>query len=607
MRSKKLNRQLKKTLNSEEFEKELLEFAEQLKSERPLDRDQANHWSERLGQFGLFLDSIDNSYAQNETMLELANRSLEVSTKELYEANEKFRLINNAITAMVNSLDEGFLVIDRAGLCGQVVSLAAKNFLGREPVNEHLCTILNIPMDDQESFNEWLNMVFDEIIPFEDLIELAPKSLGSPDNATGKHSPESERKIEIKYKPIRHPYDNKILELVVILIDVSERAEAERKLGEQKLFTDMVIKYLNNKANFVRMIQMLRETADSMKSWVFSPVDLQDQYDRLTRELHTLKGGLNTLSMYSLGYKIHQTEDEIITFFKMNNNPKDSENLIHLLGHELQEALDEFIYKHRRIFRLDNKAAAIKEIPTNNVYKFCAQLLKMGLPDLLKYYVNEIVAVPFASMFAAVEAHLYSLSLSQDKQVDFKVIDDEKIRVIPEFYTALLEQLVHLFNNMMEHGIEPTEEREALGKEQVGKITVVVQVIDDLRDHKQRLRLTITDDGRGIDASKIRERLSERGVDTSGETDEQVIYHIFDQGLSTKTSVSVTSGRGVGMASVQSAINGIGGSIAVRSVLGQGTTFELIIPFVQELSPSMVEWFNNEAKGHLMNLRSNAS
>lgn len=590
MRSKKLIRQIKKTLSTEEFEAEILVLSDKLKAGEPFGEPQL--WAERFSQFGAFLDSIDNSYSQNETMLELANRSLEVSTKELYEANERFRFINNAITAMVNSLDEGFLVIDRAGICGQVVSLAAKNFLGREPVGEHLAQILNIPADDRESFDEWLNMVFEEIIPFEDLIELAPRTLPS-----GEEDKDSNKKIEIKYKPIRKNEDQKIVELVVILIDVSEKAEAERKLGEQKLFTDMVIKYLNNKANFVRMIQMMRETADSMKSWVFTPNEMQEQFNSLARDLHTLKGGLNTLSMYALGYKVHQTEDEILSFCKNNNNYKESENLVHLLGQELQESLDEFLKKHRRIFNFDNKASAMKEVPTNNIYKFCGELLKMGLTDLLKYYVDEIVAVPFASLFAPIEASLYSQSLNLDKPLEFRIHDSHKIRVIPEFYNGLFEQLVHIFNNIMDHGIESQEERQALDKELQAKVIVNLDLIESLRDRSQAIHISISDDGRGIDPSLIRAKLAEKGVDASGETDEQVIRHIFDQGFSTNNKVSVTSGRGVGMTAVSKLIEGMGGTVVVHSSLGKGTTFEIVVPFVKELNPSMVEWFKSGGFG----------
>lgn len=582
MRSKKLQRQIKKTFGSDEFESELKAFASNIKAGQPIPNLEL--WVQRFDEMSNFLDGVDNSYSQNETMLELANRSLEVSTKELYEANENFRLINRAITAMVNSLDEGFLVIDKDGRCGSIVSLAAKNFIGREPVGEHLAKILNIQDDDLESFNEWLPMVFNEIIPFEDLIELAPKVL------TGRLDPS--QKIEIKFKPIRNVEDNSIIEIVVILIDVSEKAEAERKLGEQKLFTDMVIKYLNNKSNFVRLIQMTRETAQAMKNWEFLEHTWKEQFVSLSRELHTLKGGLNTLSIYALGYKIHQTEDEVLSFCKSPANLTESNNLVRLLGQELDDSVSEFLEKHKRVFSLDNKSVAIKEVPIYNIYKFCSELLKTGLTDLLKFYVDEIVAVPFATLFAPIEANIYSQAITQDKQIDFVVNDPQKLKVIPEFYTILFEQLVHIFNNILDHGVETTEERQAVNKDLVGKVVVDIDVIDWPQSKSKAIDLKIADDGRGIDPAKIRQKLIQRGFDGSMESDATVINHIFDHGFTTKDKANSTSGRGIGMSAVLEVVQGMGGKISVTSRLGKGTQFSIQVPLVRELNESMMDWMN---------------
>jgi two-component system chemotaxis sensor kinase CheA len=585
MRSKKLLRQIKKSLTTESFEAELQDLVEQLKKSGTIEN--AELWVDRLSEFKHFLDTIDNSYSQNETMLELANRSLEVSTKELFEANEKFRLINRAITAMMNSLDEGFLVIDRQGICGQVVSLAAKNFLGREPVGEPLGTILNVSPEDRSTFDEWLRMVFDEVIPFEDLIELAPKVLKGGDTS---------EKIEIKFKPIRNNEDGKILEIVVILIDVSERVEAERKLGEQKLFTDMVIKYLNNKPNFMRMVQMTQETSDSMKSWLFNQNEWLAQIDALVRDLHTLKGGLNTLSMYSLGYKVHQTEDELLAFCKGNTSMQECENLIHFLGQELRESLEEFLQKNRRIFAFDNRAMVIKEVPTNNIYKFCSELSKMGLSDLLKYYVDEIVAVPLASLFAPIEANIYSQSLVLDKSVVFTIVDPLNIRVVPEYYSPLFEQLVHVFNNIIDHGLETSEERQALQKDVCSKVVVKLELVSNAQGQEQALVISLSDDGRGIDPLQIRKKLLLKGVESSKETDAEVIGHIFDHGFSTRDSASLTSGRGVGMASVHKVIREMGGNITVTSHVGSGTTFTLTVPYVKEFDSRMTNWFTDSGQ-----------
>lgn len=581
MRSKKLLRQIRKILQTEDFETEILQLATQLKEGQPISNPQ--QWAERLFEFGNFLDSIENSYVQNETQLELLNRSLEVSTKELYEANEKFRFINKAMNAMVNSLDEGFFVIDREGKCGQISSLSAIKFLGREPKGEHLSDILNIPDSDQEAFTDWLEMVFNEVIAFEDLIDLAPKQLNQP---------ESSLKIEVKFKPIRNPEDQRIVEIVVILIDNTERAEAEKKLSEQKIFTEMVIKYFNNKSSFVRMIQMTRETSESMKYWTFNSQNWHEQINSLNRILHTLKGGFNTLSMHPLGSKVHQIEDTLLILCKSKTNLNDIASSIRQLSHELETELQQFLQKHRRILNLNYHAKSTTEIPTNNIYNFSSELLRRGLTDLLQHFTDAIVAVPLESLFAPIEAHVYSQSLNQDKNIDFKIIDPQRIRVIPEFYTELFEQMVHIFNNILDHGIETTEERNALNKDVNGSVTISLKVVEDIQHLEQGLLITISDDGRGINPSLVRDRLAEKGILTATESDEQVIYHIFDQGFSTQTSTTLTSGRGVGMAAVLKTIQSMQGTIAVKSAVGQGTQFDIVVPYVRELDAHLVEWYN---------------
>lgn len=591
MRSKKLLRQIKKNFQSEHFEGELNEALQILKDGGQLPN--ITSFCESLEAVPHFFDTVDNSYTQNETMLELANRSLEVSTKELYQANEQFRQLNQAISAMVNSLDEGFLVIDKNGRCGAVVSNAAIRFLGREPKGENLTEILNIKPEERESFIEWLQMLFNEVIPFEDLIELAPKHLDIGN---------SDQQIEIKLKPIRAVDDNSITDIVVILIDISEKAEAERKLGEQKLYTDMVIKYLNNKSNFIRIIQMARETSDSMRSWVSEEGSWDETLKTLCRELHTLKGGVNTFSMYQLGYKVHQIEDEILTFCCINKNLVENTELIRALGQDLLNTVSEFLEKNKRIFNFNEKTAqALKEVPTNNIYRFCAELLKIGLTDLLKYYVDEIVVVPFISMFAGVEANVYSQSINMGKQVELIYHDPKIIKVIPEFYNSLFEEFAHIFNNILDHGLEPPEERAAVEKNPTGKINVKIEVINNELDKtKNWLELTISDDGKGINPDIVRRKLTEKGIAHNNETDEQVIYHIFDQGFSTNNATTITSGRGVGMTAVLMTVEQMGGRLGLNSIVGKGTTFIIRVPYVKEIDQNMVEWMatneNNQSQ-----------
>lgn len=180
--------------------------------------------------------------------------------------------------------------------------------------------------------------------------------------------------------------------------------------------------------------------------------------------------------------------------------------------------------------------------------------------------------------------------------MEFNLIDPHLIRVIPEFYNDFFEQMIHLFNNIMDHGMETDEERKAFRKAIPGKVYVELNLVDNIRNKNKLIQINIVDDGRGINPEVIRSRLAERGIDTSAESDEKVIYHIFDHGFSTRDSTTITSGRGFGMTAIMEVIQKMNGSIRVNSQRSNGTQFEIMIPYIYEMSEDLFEKFDSIKK-----------
>lgn len=574
MIGKTLSDQLVETFGSEDFLSELQAAVAIWKKEGVDPNTQEVVY--KLAEFDKLLESVDKSYLKADGMIAFANQWVADSAEELNFSNQQIAFLNKAITTMFNSLDQGFLIVDSAGIVTQFASRAAKNFLGLDPVGKHISEVFKITEDNRESFLEWYSMVFEEVIHFDNIIALGPKELVTSDES---------QKIEVAWKPIRSHETEKIEQLIIIFNDVSEKYAAESSLQRQKVFTEMVIKYINGKANFVRMIQMTRETAELMKAWEFSEEYGKASLDYLTRELHTLKGGLNTLSMDEMGSMIHDYESDIKLSQERSASFKETEKMVRGLGHDLIEGLNKFLAKYKRVFKFDVDTSSFKEVPTNNVYKFSEKLLRGGMTDLLRSYVKEIVEVPALSLFAPIESNVFTKSLQLGKNVELQVKDPKEIRVIPEFYMTLFEQLTHIFNNMVDHGIELPEQRLILKKNPIGVITVSVDIIEATN----LLQFVISDDGKGIDPSEIRTKLDKAGVDNLSEVDEQVIYHIFDQGFTTRDLVSDTSGRGVGMAAFFSALKEMNGSLKLSSVVGKGTTFEITVPYIRDLDSEMIE------------------
>ncbi len=172
---------------------------------------------------------------------------------------------------------------------------------------------------------------------------------------------------------------------------------------------------------------------------------------------------------------------------------------------------------------------------------------------------------------------------SIDKEVDFETAGND-VRIDKSLADAISEPLLHLLRNAIDHGIEAPDERLRAGKEKRG--SVLIEAVAE----GSRVRLRVTDDGRGIDPERIARAAVERGIiDAHAKiTKEQSLRLIFRPGFSTAASVSNVSGRGVGLDVVESAVEKIGGELSVAGEYGAGTTFEMLLPTTLALVPSLV-------------------
>jgi two-component system chemotaxis sensor kinase CheA len=138
------------------------------------------------------------------------------------------------------------------------------------------------------------------------------------------------------------------------------------------------------------------------------------------------------------------------------------------------------------------------------------------------------------------------------------------------------DPLVHLLRNAVDHGIELPDVREKAGKHPTGRILI------EARRQRDSIRISVADDGAGIDLDAVRERAVAAGVLHAGLAEDlpphEVAALIFHAGLSTSEVVSEISGRGVGMDAVRATIESLGGAVEIDTEPGRGTTTSLIVP-----------------------------
>ncbi|GAB4117796.1 MAG: chemotaxis protein CheA [Fimbriimonadaceae bacterium] len=138
------------------------------------------------------------------------------------------------------------------------------------------------------------------------------------------------------------------------------------------------------------------------------------------------------------------------------------------------------------------------------------------------------------------------------------------------------DPLLHILRNSVDHGLEDPDTREQVGKPRQGRVLVKACHQDN------HIVIEISDDGRGIDAERIRKKAVEKGLLTKDQaerlTEREALQYIFSSGFSTAAEVSEVSGRGVGMDIVRSNLQRLGGLIDLETEVGKGTRFVLRLP-----------------------------
>jgi len=190
-------------------------------------------------------------------------------------------------------------------------------------------------------------------------------------------------------------------------------------------------------------------------------------------------------------------------------------------------------------------------------------------------HVSDARLVPLSTIFEAFPRAVRDLSHSQDKQVDLS-IDNTSAGVDRSMIADVRDALIHLIRNAVDHGIEGPDTRSTMGKPDVGHIALRARADGDM------LLVEVEDDGRGIDPSRLREVAVFRGLLSQSQanamSERDAMELIFRSGFSTKDEVSEVSGRGVGMDVVKRKVESLGGSVAVTSRIGRGTSVSLRLP-----------------------------
>ena len=205
--------------------------------------------------------------------------------------------------------------------------------------------------------------------------------------------------------------------------------------------------------------------------------------------------------------------------------------------------------------------------------------------------VMKVRMVPLESVVNRFPRMIRDLSKKLNKKMELTIIgeDTELDRTVID---EIGDPLLHLLRNAADHGLETNEERATLNKPEKGSI-----ILNAFQEGNNVI-IEVKDDGKGINAQKIKEKAINKGTITREQgdamSDKEIIDLLFRPSFSTAEKISDVSGRGVGLDVVKTKIESLGGDVEVRTTVGQGSNFIIRLPLTLAIIQSLMVEIGHE-------------
>jgi two-component system chemotaxis sensor kinase CheA len=455
-------------------------------------------------------------------------------TQELAQRNTEMRVV-------LDTVEQGLVTLDMDGQPGVERSAAFKRWFPDQSGGQRFEDLL-APQD--ETARQWLRLgwesIVEDVLPLELALEQMPKRLER-----------DSLQFALSYRPIFQ--EDKLASVLLIVTDITAELSRIRREAEQREFLAVFERVTKDKCGFIEFFNEASAMTDELAT---NPP--QDDV-LLLRRVHTLKGNAGMFGLGSVAELCHSLETRA------------AEAGIAAMREALPSLVNEWATFARRVVPLIGiEADDIVEIEYEE------------LEDIAEKARNKR---PHVELVAAIERLRYEpvrqrlRRLAEQAQALARRLGRGELEVTTEAngvrlpaarFADFWSNFIHVIRNAVDHGIEPTAERLALGKPERGHLTITTVERDG------KLQLDIKDDGRGIDWQKIRAKAQSLGLPHDSDAD--LARALFADGVTTASIATQTSGRGVGMGAVHLACAALGGELRISSKLGAGTRFTFILP-----------------------------
>jgi chemotaxis protein histidine kinase CheA len=354
------------------------------------------------------------------------------------------------------------------------------------------------------------------------------------------------RAHRLAYRPVLE--GEALVGVVVCVQDASAEETIESMLRGQRELFRLATRAVRDPAGLREFLEEGRRLLADLRDGRAGPADQLGL-------LHTLKGNAALLGLERVGELCHALETRAET------GPLRAEDLEPLVA-----AWSELDQRARSML---GRQRATLEVSRADRDALLAAIAEGAPPDALRSLVEAWDLEPVERRFERLADQARTLASRLGRGPLEVEIAARGVRLPAEGFAEFWSALAHIVRNAVDHGIEPAPERLRLGKPHRGRLRFEAEKLGG-----DRVLITLTDDGRGVDWAALRRKAQRRGQTPDLPRSEL----FFLGGLSSRDEVSLSSGRGVGTSAVARVVDALGGRCQVWSATGEGTTLEFVLP-----------------------------
>ncbi len=373
--------------------------------------------------------------------------------------------------------------------------------------------------------------------------------------------------------------------LMVLLDDVTRERQLTQEVEDEKERHELILRVALDREGFLQFLRDAERLFQQLDSDLRTSLEQLD-LNAVMRHFHTLKGGGASYGLRLLAEHAHALEESLEPVRRQTEvlTPERLQELVDAIP-VLRQKLDEQLKVLKgtaleRDLTRNERSFQISESRLHQLKRDFLDLLQRhhSAPELgetIEATLTQLERQPLGPVLYKYATQARGLAERLGKQVQVH-LSGEAIEVRHSPLESLFSALVHLVRNAVDHGLEAPDDRVAQGKPAEGNLWLEATLAPTA------LELRIREDGRGVDVAQIKMRALERGLATEEEVEQwseaQALDCLFQPGFTTKSAVTATSGRGVGLDAVRDEVLRLNGTIAISSTFGSGTEFLLQLP-----------------------------